>query len=396
MYTVTCPECDQVLDVPRPLQDARFRCGACGAVFVASTSPVGGSAAEEPTEKWSPYDDITSSLADLPPAQPPTFRRPTKPPPPQWVPLAAIGVLVASVMLVFVLWYFSSHPYVVVRGPDGREIFAGRVTRAEADRKRAEAARAGEQARKSHEQPGEGEAAADNLADELIREMTQAQEDEDEGDANRHRIGADGSATEIRAAGHANIRVTDMRFLGGVSGQYTLGGEVRNDNDRALRSLKLLLRYHDGEGMTHFFSPVTLRHIPATGGVRFSLDCGQLQLADIRELSAAATGIEVSGGAICLPVDSMDCQLERRGQLVILTGKARNDTATAIRETRIYCDFFTARGIHIGSAEGKLDEGAELRPGKRAWFTVQFDTTDLDVIPDVVERFVIRIVGRIY
>ena len=44
MHTVTCPKCQNVLKVPKPVFDAKVRCAACKAVFVASSVPVASSA----------------------------------------------------------------------------------------------------------------------------------------------------------------------------------------------------------------------------------------------------------------------------------------------------------------------------------------------------------------
>lgn len=45
MHSVTCPRCNKVLKVPKPVSNGRIRCTGCEAIFVASSTPAGAPAA---------------------------------------------------------------------------------------------------------------------------------------------------------------------------------------------------------------------------------------------------------------------------------------------------------------------------------------------------------------
>jgi hypothetical protein len=98
---------------------------------------------------------------------------------------------------------------------------------------------------------------------------------------------------------------------------------------------------------------------------------------------------------LCWPVNESSCRYRIEGSRFILTGQTRNETGKTATDVKVYCDFLDDQGVIVGSATGTLNEGLTGIPaGRSASFTIEFDPSQYQRLPHVIQRWAPRVVGR--
>ena len=175
-------------------------------------------------------------------------------------------------------------------------------------------------------------------------------------------------------------------------GASYLVGQIRSSYEHPLRSVRVEVMAYDSDGKMVAKGTFVCRYVPAAGEARFSVPCGSLTSDRCARVEVVATNAVPLGALEVCWAEESPVQCQRAGtSKVVVQGEARNPYKTEVENVLVYCDFFDDGGIHLGSAEGKLEDGeTAIPPGKRRDFVVEF--TGRSIMTDPVVH--IRVVGR--
>jgi len=206
-----------------------------------------------------------------------------------------------------------------------------------------------------------------------------------------------GGFAEARVKGDRNITVTDVRIRPtDIRGEESLVGQVMNNYDKPLSSLKLSIALYDTDHRRIIEQPFELSFMPPKSTLRFSLDYSLPTGGKVAAHQASAFAIPADQTVASWMIDPEECMtgVDSTGDVFILTGLTRNNTTYTITDVKIYVDFLSDEDIHLGMGIGKLDDSKRLPPRKSARFTVRFDTAKHNTFPDAVTKWIPRLWGK--
>jgi len=379
MHAVRCPQCKCLLSMDRPLVKARLECRNCGAVFIASTQWLEGA----PSGVGAGRDEMHM------------YHSPGRKPAPHW-PIFVVAFGTAAIVLIVVgIWYFANYTRVEVKTPDGQVEYSARMTRDEARRLREELKRRSSRARKVATLPPEvpqarNAASAPGKAPDLMP-----------GGEEWRRMG--GGASAARRVGLAVPAKSDPKIKIILSGRLRrpgpggcVTGLARNKYDVPLRRIDITVVAFDSDDRPLAVLPATTCHyVPAGQAIAFCVEYTSIPSQQVARLEGFASATKAADREVYWRIDPLNCQTEIRGSTYILKGRTRNLSGKAVRDARVYCDFFDADGLIVGSAVGSLDDGkTRIGAGEHAFFTVEFDAAGKQTLPQVIERFAPRMIAR--
>ncbi|MFW6062244.1 MAG: FxLYD domain-containing protein [Planctomycetota bacterium] len=384
MHAVTCPNCNQTLDVGRPVQQGRIRCRACGHVFVASTTshPAPGRGVPRPQPHRPAQPAVAASVAGR------HRRRVRQGVSPGWLILA--GVLVLGILaMVVTLGYYHSHPYVKIRDPVTEEVlYAGRMSQSEAEakrqrvraeaRRRAQARRADERGqRRSSEQAPAAAGDAPSGGREPV--------------TGRRQPG--GGFAEPETRGDEKIRVTDIELSTDpldTSGFVT--GEVRNDHDAPVTSAEVTVTVYNRAGAQHSLPAVRVTYIPSGQGVRFSVRYDGLSSEDFHRIEAAAAEVTVDPDLLCVSIPAADYAVRFSADGMRVRGRAQNRSGQAAHEPRVVAEILAGDEVVLDTVSAELEDPYAQRVGANEFFS--FELTYERPRAERADDAEIRLVGR--
>jgi hypothetical protein len=200
--------------------------------------------------------------------------------------------------------------------------------------------------------------------------------------------------------GDEKIQVQSLKVVAGnaVPGSGDVAGEVYNSYDVALTEavVSIVLMPKDGQPIP--LKDVRIRYVPPKSKVPFSVPFEDAGNADeSAQASGSATGVKADPKTVCWLV-SEDCHpgTPEKKVIFVLDGKVRNDSGGAVKEVRVYADFFIGNGVYKRTEEGTIDNDTKtLGAGKTANFTLRFDTADARLAsPNVVKTYCVRAIAQ--
>ena len=397
MHAVRCPHCKKILKLSRPVERVKMKCRNCGGIFLGTTTQVGapaGPAAPKapPAEKAPAPAAPAEALMGLTPGGPPPASaapgaRPERPVfrpkrPAQWpIIVVAVGALLI-VVFVFIARHYQTHPRVQVREGDkkGPLIYNRRDVRPEHDRRIQEL-------KDQYEKPGGGKPPPP------APKPGPPPGAPDVGPSSSTPRRAPPGARPLGDPRIQQITAVVVDGDAGLGASY-LVGEIRSTYDRPLRSVRLSITAYGRDGAAAARGAFQCRYVPAQGDAMFSVPCGGLTSEQFGRAEVVAdSAVQMGDLEVCWAVDSAAIRTEQEdARKLVVHGSARNPYGEEIEGVKVYCDFFTEQGIHIGATVGALEQGAggAIPPGKTRDFAVPFTGSAIMTEPNVY----VRIVGR--
>jgi len=349
MHVVQCPHCQRKFRVGRAVSNARMKCSRCGESFTGSSTEV-----------------PEASAAPAAPA--PAAGRPRRHlPPPSRGAYGPVVIIVCAVALAGVLVlagvfvWIRTHPRRIVKVMT-HDVPAGSA--------QAPARLPGGSGRRTMWRPGDAPGTT--------------------GDATPG--GApptSGPATGLEAVGDPMLSVGEPAFATASTGgmdRYACG-EVHSRYATAIASVTVEARA--GE---QILDRQTFAYLPAGASIRYSL---RVPTAVSREDLAivARRGGAVEAGLVVwdVPQDRVNAENREDGS-VCWDGRTRNPAGAPVKDVKIYLDFYSADGVHGGTATGGLRVGETIGVNKTGLFRVN---TDALAAPDA-QIWVTRVVARKY
>ena len=455
MHVVKCPKCQKVLQLNRAMQQAKFRCKSCGEVFVASTSEVAGGGAsqgrpaanksaaapvnnpartqvqrvhrpadpQEQAQQGAAFPQQYQQPQYAPPPQypsPPQYAPPPQygpppgggyyaPPPRQGSKATLIIVIILAVGIVggigAGIWFVVSHPtrhFVDAAGVPHED----RMTDAQYNATMAIIAAENKAAKDNNDKiaAAAAEAAAKRAAKLAARDG--AAKPSAPGDST-----TPGDTTVVKApAAIAQVLKGDDKIAvqmdakprpGGAPGFGHVTGSVTNNYDVMLTEVKLTGQIVKGSDLLQKLEG-TINNVPAHTTINFAIPYKDLSDMDddpAPQAAVVAAGTKADDKTVCWMASDTSVQVQPpEGKYYVLRGtKVRNETGFALKDIRVYVDFY-ADQVYVGSASGPMEpESQSLGVGKSGSFTIRFDTGDPKVelaSPRAVTSYSVRLIGK--
>ena len=314
-------------------------------------------------------------------------------------PLPLVAVAIATVCIiagVFIAWYLTNYRYVEIRTPDGRVVFADRVTEREAKKIREdELDKYEEQMAKVEAQKAAMEAAAEPkpTASRTIRTTDKPSP----------------RGIKIRIAAHSDPKIrmtTNHRELSDEKRGELLGelldedrgmiaGHLLSKYTGTLRSVEIVAELFDTDEKKLKTLTTTRMNVLAGKPIGFVLVYDGVPAFDISTIVVDAVANQATRLDVAMEVAATDCEMNIDGTSVVITGRVRNTMPTALRQIEIHCDFTAAEGVYLGSARGRIEDSlTELAPGEWAFFTAKFNPSVVGRMSQAAEGFSVVLIGR--
>ena len=335
MHMVECPGCHRHFKVPSPVHEAAMRCSRCGNSFVGSSVEVADAAGPPPA--------APSPAAAAPPV-----------PGPRLAPVRSPSSSPTSVLMV-VISFFGIVAVIA--------LVAVAVVKMTQDR----GSGGGSEARPARPASRRGRRAGAGL-------------DRTVPDSRRKPPVAE--ATSRAAPGAAPGPGGDPKLVAGQphilrSGPgrstYHACGSLSCRYDKPLRSVTVRAEVDGVSG-----EPVTYEYVAPNSVIRYSVPLPGGKVAEAR-VKIVAVGVPAGAGTIAWPIDPADvgkAQWLPDGK-VVWRGRTRNPLSTPAKKVIIYCDFFFAEGLQVGSAVGKVTGSGIVGAGRYAYFRVVSEDASL-------------------
>jgi len=376
MHAVRCPQCKCLLSMDRPLLNAELRCDNCGAAFVAST-------------KWV---ERAPTGAAAQPGEVHMYHSPRRRPAPRW-PIFVVAFGGPGIILTIIgIWYFANYKRVEVKTPGGEVEYSTRMTAEDARQFQEDVTRKSRERLQAARSPEAWQSRPATGAPKKAPDLMPGGED-------WRRLGSapqPGARLAIPAKSDPKINV----FLSHHPLETGLGGHVsgraRNGYDAPLRSVDVtVVAIGADDRPLAVLGTATCNYVPPGQAVPFCVEYRSILPQQIARLEGFASATRAADSEVYWRIDPLNCQTEIRGSTYILRGKTRNLSGQAVTDARIYCDFFDADGLWVGSAFGSLDDKKTRIGEKRhAFFTVEFDAAKNETLPQVIERSALRLIAR--
>lgn len=304
------------------------------------------------------------------------------------LPLIAVALGTVGIMAgIFLGWYLANYRYVEIRTPDGKVVFADRLTKRQAEKIRQD------ELDKYEQRMAEIEATVAKRAEASGKTPTHPTEARATGTTDN----PEPTGIEFRIAEHSDPKiriVTNHRKLSG-EGRGLIVGNLLSGHGETLRSVEIAAELFDAENKKLKTLTTTRLHVPAKRPTGFVLVYEGVPAGDIAAIVIDAVANQATRLDIALKVSRKDCEMNIDGGTVVITGRVRNTTPTAIRQVEVHCDFMAAHGVYLGSARGEIEDGlTELAPGEWAFFTAKFAPSVVGRIGQAVEDFSAVLIGR--
>jgi predicted Zn finger-like uncharacterized protein len=415
MYIVQCPKCQQRMKVKNEMHQVKVRCAHCKEVFLAETEKIGDSPApasakpaaagaksapkaSRPSAAASDFAPAPAPKAEEPvgidlgsfapktPAAPGTPAAERKPPrvlrkksnAPMFVVIG--GGVVCIVIFCIVVWLNTTAVY---RFPDGHteRLSNSRIAELiEKDKEEANAPAAApakpavetgsvEKTFFAKSQPasnpfddmplGEG---PDAISTEKAEAMSDVMPLPDK-DKNKDKLGL------IRPTIFPNEQDAKSGVVAGVVQNLSDSKTIKTLN----LSFDIINKVNDKDRVVGHTMPIKVENVPPSSLMRYSV---QYQLNAVGKfLRPKVTQLDYApDNTVSWMVPSQGLQFDTAPNVLKVTGTAKNNTASTVRDVQIYATFFNSQGEEIGSSE----------PSK-----LQDDKTLL--IKDGTGRFVVRL-----
>ncbi len=389
MHAVKCTNCGKRLKISRPVHNARLRCPVCDNVWVGDSETV---------------PDLSGSGAPAPPtgAEGAPHRRPAHEHDAQhqggyhrrrktintWVLVVLVGVGVVGITVFGVLgYYYHMHPRVVVKTKDEGEVLSDHRMRRD---------RAEEMREKSEQKSRRFEG--------LTQQPTGARQPAGGGEPdNKAQIYTEKARPLTDSQDQQNPSVSVELASGGIgtggAGKNWITGWIINSGRHTVVSATATVSIYDAGGSPLGRASSNLcRFIPPGARVPFSIPSPVGRDADVGEINAAAESVKVSPQVTCVRIDPVFIDVVRNStRTMTLTGEVSYPHGHTITEARVYCDFFTSKGVHAGAAWGDLkdsrgNEITTLAGRQNARFEVSF-TPKKGYVTDIIQQWSARLVG---
>ena len=398
MYAIRCPKCQKVLKLKAPVRQGKVRCSGCqttfsGSSFVlaeGSALPQHSTAAAQASRSASQHRDAGQT------ARAPSAKRAAGWP----VIVVAIGLL-GTLGGFAAVWYFQQHPYVVEYDDYGQVIFRGRVTRShyneiQARNKKRQAARD-----KGLPPPADG-GAKPTVGERQVavigasaKPVTPPVAAPTAAETPKRPVIKQHAPPRVQ--NDSNLTVAGPNVVESeVPGHGSLVGNVRNGYDAVLESLEIEVLLLDATGRRFYCGRTVVRWVPPFGSVPFSMDYSSVVTDKIHKVVSAAAGTRAAPDIVCWSIPETHCRhdFDNATGMVTVRGKTKNTSGHDLRDVEIYCDVFTDQGIYLVTATGSLDEYTSIKAGGSELFTVTFKPSAAGILPQLVSRLVVRLVGR--
>jgi hypothetical protein len=203
-------------------------------------------------------------------------------------------------------------------------------------------------------------------------------------------------ATPITAGDTEIVTMGVERVKGLIEGSGAIVGRVHNKHKYPLAGLEITVAARNDHGKLLTQVKTNIRFVPADTTVPFSGTYKDLESDNFADLATTARAVKADPTVVCWMVGELYSP-EYEKQVVIFRNKTTNETGVPVKNVKVYCDFFNAENIWVGSAEGTLDERmTSIMPDKVAHFTVRYDTADKDILREAVHHAIARVVGERY
>jgi len=386
MHTVTCPKCQNVLQLPKPVSNAKIRCAGCQSVFVASSVPVA-----------SPSPVVVQPQA-LPTVQPETqpaaeaarqggrqgraakddrsrlYRKGAKPR--NSVPMVVGSILgiLGVIVLVVLLDRMSERRS---KTPPGDET-----------------AQTQPKGKTSQTNGGQAVAGGGPIVDPNGQPPRT-------GGQTTPPTGGGGGTTPPTGGGRNELKDDPMFEINyetrtsGISTKVAYGTVV-NNHDYGVERVTVGFMYRNAQGVMIIFGRSDheqCMHIPAKGSARFSLKLAKIP-KDVEFKPIAYEVIREKPTVVCWMVDTANSRytIEDNKTTLIMQGRVGNPMRTDVTDVRLFCDFIDQQG-YVYSAVGGLTKGYRITPGGEEDYTVR--KHDLVFPAGIMPNPIVRLVGQI-
>ncbi|MDY6914663.1 MAG: hypothetical protein SVT52_09450 [Planctomycetota bacterium] len=306
--------------------------------------------------------------------------------------VVAIGLLGTFAGLA-AAWYFQKHPHVVEYDDYGQVVFRGRVTRSQYNEIQARNKQRKEAREKGLPAPaGKRNVVAIGASAKPAPPPVRAP-----AAAKPPKALSIKRSIPLRVQHDPKLTVVGPNPVESeVPGHGSLVGKVRNGYDAVLESLEIEVLLLDATGRRFYCGRTVVRWVPPFASVPFSMDYSGISTGRIHKVVSAAVGTRAAPDVVCWSIPEAHCrhEFDSTTGTVTVCGKTKNTSGHNLRDVKIYCDFLTDQGIYLVTATGSLDEYTSIKAGGSELFTVTFKPLTAGILPQVVSRLVVRLVGR--
>lgn len=348
MYLVDCPNCGRSLHMKRAVSEAKLKCRYCQAVFIGSTRLASDAAPPEPAEPALQAEaSPTEPTEKAPPVRP--RRRPRRS---AWPAVIALIGLAAAVVLG--AWAYHNYRQRQPLAPTSQPAPAGVTTPQNAPAKPAVVAPS---------PPAEEPPAPEPPVEKEDQEQTKA----------------------IHVIECARLEEPD-------EASATFVGKYENSASEPLRWVQVAVTVKQADGKLLRAFSEKYKNIPPGWEGQFSIEADFRFEPGMRIVETLAQSEPAPGTrGWALKRWRRDIADEKA---VRITGEATNTTDQPLADPVVLCDFFTRRGVYVGSVRGKFRSDVQtLAPGETATYDVFFDPQTAGSFLALLDEPQLRLLG---
>ncbi len=397
MHAIKCPNCGKRVKISRAVQNAKLRCPACNNVWVGSSEIIPDEGAPPRSSSGARSGGVSSSGQEQPQsAQVPQKQvrtgyhpRPRRPKNmPVLVAIVGVGIVGITAFLVLAYHYYM-HPRVITKDKKGGAVVSNRRMQRDEAKKTVKKSLEDAHRAKAMRQP-----AADARQETAPQQKVETHAKVYAAEARPLSASKDGGSSQIKVELAGNDVEADS------IGKTWITGWAINTTENTVISANITAGIYDNSGSPMAEASSTVcKFIPPKGRVPFSLAASVGEDADVDDIKPAAESVLVSAEVACLQIDSIFVDVDRTSpRRIILTGDVDYTLKHNVTNARIYGDFFTSGGVHVGSAWGELKDSRGNKtttagPSQDLTFEISFMPTG-SYVADVVRQWSVRLVGR--
>jgi len=405
MYAVECPSCRQLLKVKGPLEQAKLKCRYCGEVFIGSSYFVpDDSASGRPSSPGGQAFFSGPSRAAPGGAQPVQQKPFVRSGGQEWMVYVAGAGAVGVIILLILFAHYNSTVEVTERLENGQMI-THRVSRTEAAKmKEKEEARRQDimeaKVRNAMAMEASRNPQANAAAIHSAGGPSPAGRAGPAAGGQAMQPGQQAGAGYVQPKGDPGIKVAVGAKPADAANpeQGFLYGEARNTYAYPLHSLTVVIDVYDNGGNRRGPYSTTIYNVPAQGRAVFSIPYAGISPDQISRMDPIPSVVKADDArTVIWEIDQGTCEKEIEGSAIIVKGYTINNLSEAVKDVKIYGDFFADDGQHVGKVEGVLDENkSTIGPRNREYFTIRFDAANSGIMPQVINSYYLRLVGKKY
>lgn len=441
MQVIQCPNCKRVLGLKQAVTNAKIKCRDCNTVFVGSSreataeesagrhhhrppSSSAGARPAKPSAHRSPYDsEAPSFLSPAPPARPQSPGSHAPPHssypasqggyPPQeepypeeyefkrkgvplwvWITLMALPVILLGVGMM--AYYYNRNPYVELTDAQGNVVYAGKFNEEQKADLETRIKTKDEQEKKRR-LPVAPVGEAKFTAGPAVS-LTTVSTSEGQKTAVSIPLSSSGPSVPETPGRDEKVNVTNLKAVEtqGVPDEGVILGEVWNHHDTVLLAADVTVEIFDAQNKRIGNTSAKVGSIPPGRNIPFSATYNGVKYEDISRIDGSALPRMAGPNYIAWVPELRDSEFDRNmtTKKFTVSGKTKSPVKVPLTNIMAHCTFYGMDNTVAGYVDVPAGNNGDCPAGERVEYMVVFDTATTNVLPEVVDHYVLRIVAK--